>query len=117
VDNEIIKRPWGTYQVLLDGLKCKVKKIVVYPNENPSYQYHHKRAENWIIIEGVGKVRLDDKEFIVKSGDSVVVPLAKKHTIKNISKDNELLVFIEVQTGEYFGEDDIVRLEDNYGRI
>ena len=107
-------RPWGTYEVLLDDDNCKVKKIVVKPGENHSYQYHHKRAEDWFIVSGRGQVCLDDKIFEVAPGQNVHVPLLSKHTIKNTGDDE--LVFIEIQTGEYFGEDDIVRLEDKYGR-
>ena len=108
-------RPWGTYEVLLDDENCKVKKIVINPGEKPSYQYHHKRVEDWKIISGKGTVCLDDSEFEVSAGDIVSVPLLSKHTIRNIGKES--LVFIEIQTGEYFGEDDIVRLEDKYGRV
>jgi mannose-6-phosphate isomerase len=107
-------RPWGTYEVLLDDDNCKVKKITVSPEENPSYQYHHKRAEDWIIISGNGEVRLDDDVFSVFEGDRVRVPMMSRHTIKNCG--DEPLVFIEIQTGSYFGEDDVVRLEDKYGR-
>ena len=111
---EKTSRPWGTYEVLLDDENCKVKKITVHPGESPSYQYHHKRAEDWIVISGEGEVCLNDNVFSVKEGNSIHVPIMSKHTIKN--SGNEDLVFIEVQTGTYFGEDDIVRLEDKYGR-
>ena len=107
-------RPWGTYEVLLDDEDCKVKKIVVKPGQNPSYQMHYKRSEKWIIVSGQGKLRLDDTVKEVKPGDTIDVPVEAKHTI--INDTDEDLVFIEVQLGEYFGEDDIVRLEDKYGR-
>ena len=109
------RRPWGTYEVFYDGQDCKVKKIVIDPGQSPSYQFHHKRSENWIIISGEGTARIDDRFFVVTGGDSIFVPALAKHTISN-SHDSEPLVFIEVQTGTYFGEDDIVRLEDKYGR-
>ena len=112
---EKTQRPWGTYEVLLDDDNCKVKKISVKPGQSPSYQYHHKRAEDWIIIQGEGNVRLNEDSFSVAAGQSIHVPVLAKHSIKNTS-DSTDLVFIEVQTGEYFGEDDIVRLEDKYGR-
>ena len=112
---EKTERPWGTYEVLLDDDNCKVKKISVKPGESPSYQYHHKRAEDWIIIQGKGVVRLGGTKFEVFPGRSVHVPVLVKHSIKNTCQE-EMLVFIEVQTGDYFGEDDIVRLEDKYGR-
>ena len=110
----VTKRPWGTYEVLLDDDNCKVKKIIVNPGENPSYQYHHKRAEDWIFISGNGEVCINDKIINVTSESRIHVPVLAKHTVKNTG--NSKLVFIEIQTGKYFGEDDIVRLEDKYGR-
>ena len=111
---KIVKKPWGTYQNILDSESCKVKKIVVDPQHRPSYQYHHKRSEHWIIISGDALVTIDDKEKKYYSGEYVFVPIASKHRIQNIGSDE--LIFIEVQTGKYFGEDDIVRLEDDYNR-
>lgn len=112
---EIVERPWGTYENLLDSQLCKVKKIVVKPNENPSYQMHNKRAEIWVVVSGTGKVRLNDEIIEVKPNDSVFIPVGSKHTM--INDTSQPLIFIEVQTGTYFGEDDIVRLEDKYGRV
>jgi mannose-6-phosphate isomerase-like protein (cupin superfamily) len=109
------KRPWGTYTNLLDVDYCKVKTIEIKPGKQPSYQYHHKRSEHWIIVSGKALVTIEDEQFDVKSGDHVFVPRLAKHRIKNVSAD-EQLVFIEVQTGDYFGEDDIVRIEDDFGR-
>ena len=108
-------RPWGSYEVLLDDVNCKVKKIIIKPQQSPSYQYHHKRSEDWVIVSGVGKVRLDEREFTVSAGDRVHVPVLSKHAIQNTENEQDL-VFIEIQTGSYFGEDDIIRLEDKYGR-
>ena len=113
--NEFERRPWGTYEVLYDGADCKVKKIVVDPQQRPSYQYHHKRSESWTIVSGEGECTIEDAPLAVKCGDTIRVPVGVKHTIKNVS-ESVPLVFIEVQTGAYFGEDDIVRLEDKYGR-
>ncbi len=113
--NEIGVRPWGTYENLLDSSSCKVKVIKVMPGKQPSYQYHHKRAEHWVVVEGSGTVTVDGIERHVNPGDYVFVPLGSKHRIKNDS-EFDTLVFIEVQTGTYFGEDDIVRLEDDFGR-
>lgn len=107
-------RPWGSYIVLLDDENCKVKKIIINPNQAPSYQYHFKRNEHWIVIKGSGVLRLDDNEVPMKEGDSIYIPKLSKHQFKNTGDVD--LEFIEIQTGEYFGEDDIVRLEDNYGR-
>ena len=109
------KRPWGTYEVLYDGENCKVKKIVVSPGQSPSYQMHYKRSENWIIVSGEATARVNDEFIDLKKGDNIFVPSKVKHTICNNSEE-EPLVFIEVQTGTYFGEDDIVRFEDKYGR-
>ena len=111
---KIVKKPWGTYQNILDSENCKVKKIVVNSQHRPSYQYHHKRSEHWIIISGEALVTIDDKEKKCFSGEYIFVPTVSKHRIQNIGSDE--LIFIEVQTGEYFGEDDIVRLEDDYNR-
>ena len=108
------ERPWGSYENLLDSKDCKVKKIIILPNQRPSYQYHHKRTEVWVVVKGTGIVTIDDIESKVQEESVVIVPLGSKHRIKNTGKDN--LIFIEVQLGTYFGEDDIVRLEDDYER-
>ena len=107
-------RPWGTFENILDSESCKVKKIVILPNQQPSYQYHHKRTEVWVIVKGAGVVTIDDKAQEVRPQSVVVVPALAKHRIKNTGVEN--LVFIEVQLGTYFGEDDIVRISDDYGR-
>ena len=112
---EYERRPWGTYEVLYDAVDCKVKKLVIDPGQSPSYQYHHKRNEYWTVISGTGQVRLDNDIVDVAPGSNIFIPVTAKHTIMNTS-DSEPLVFIEIQTGDYFGEDDIVRLEDSYGR-
>jgi mannose-6-phosphate isomerase-like protein (cupin superfamily) len=108
-------RPWGSYTILLDENNCKVKKITIGVGQAPSYQYHFKRNEHWIVIRGSGTLILDDTQRELKEGDSVFIPKLSKHQFKNTG--NTDLEFIEIQTGEYFGEDDIVRLQDNYGRI
>ena len=107
-------RPWGRYEVLLDADYCKVKRLWVNPGHRPSYQYHYKRSEVWIIVQGEATVTLDDIEKIYQIGEVVNVPVGMKHRVEN--RKNEDLKFIEVQVGTYFGEDDIVRLEDDYGR-
>ena len=113
-NNEWEERPWGTYEVLYDGDDCKVKRIVVRPGQNPSYQYHHKRREHWIMISGTGKAKVNGELIPVSAGDVVDVATLVHHTIINDSEED--LVFIEIQTGTYFGEDDILSLEDKYGR-
>lgn len=108
------QRPWGFYTILLDQDNCKVKKIVINAGQAPSYQYHFKRNEHWIVTSGSGTLKLDDKEIQMKEGDSIFIPKLSKHQFKNTGEIP--LEFIEIQTGEYFGEDDIIRLEDKYGR-
>tara|TARA_Y100000310_G_C19942457_1_gene473162 strand:+ start:14 stop:373 length:360 start_codon:yes stop_codon:yes gene_type:complete len=108
------ERPWGTFENLLDVEYCKVKEIVIKKGGRPSYQYHYKRSEAWIIVQGEAVVTLDDIENIYQVGETVNVPVGMKHRVEN--RKNEDLKFIEVQVGTYFGEDDIVRLEDDYGR-
>jgi len=108
------ERPWGRFFVLHDEPSYKLKRIEVDPGGRLSYQYHHKRSEAWIIVEGTGVITLDgiDKEFT--KGQTVLIPQGVKHRIEN--KRQEKVVFIEVQTGSYFGEDDVVRIEDDYNR-
>lgn len=108
-------RPWGTFENLLDTEYCKVKQIVIEPGQAPSYQYHFKRSEVWTVVSGEGELKLNDEITKVVTGDVIQIPVEAKHQIKNSGK--EKLIFIEVQLGKYFGEDDIVRLEDNYGRV
>ncbi len=107
-------RPWGQYWVLEDADTYKVKRIEVNPGGRLSYQYHHKRAEVWTIVEGVGRITLDGEVKDYKAGELAIIPLGAKHRIEN--PFNEPLIFIEVQHGTYFGEDDIVRIEDDYNR-
>ena len=109
------QRPWGEFENLLDSPLCKVKQIIVKPNQSLSYQYHLQREEVWVIVQGSGEFKLDDQISLISSGSILNIPLKAKHQIKNTGPYD--LIFIEVQLGKYFGEDDIVRLEDNYGRI
>ena len=108
-------RPWGSYDVLVDEADHKVKQILVRPGKRLSYQVHARRSEHWFIVRGSGIVTLDDTRFDVAAGTAVDVPLGASHRIENTGLDD--LVFVEVQHGEYFGEDDIVRLEDDFGRV
>ncbi|MDP3946417.1 MAG: phosphomannose isomerase type II C-terminal cupin domain [Lutibacter sp.] len=108
------KRPWGEYWVLEDTPTHKVKRILVYPGGRLSYQYHHQRAEVWTMVSGVGRITLDGEIKDYKTGETALIPLGAKHRIENPFQ--EPLVFIEVQYGTYFGEDDIVRIEDDYQR-
>ncbi len=108
-------RPWGYYKVLADEPEHKVKRIVVYPGKRLSLQRHKRRAEHWYVLYGTGLVTLDDKKIELKAGHAVDIPCCSIHRIENPGK--EKMAFIEVQVGEYFGEDDIERLEDDFGRI
>ena len=92
----------------------KSKKIVVYPDKRLSYQSHQKRAEHWYIVSGKATVTLDDQDHELIAGQAIDIPRSAKHRIANYSDQN--MTFIEVQTGNYFGEDDIERYEDDYGR-
>jgi len=108
------QRPWGAYFVLEDQPTHKVKRIEVKPGERLSYQYHHKRSEVWTIVQGEARVTLNGVETDYTTGQVIQIPLKAKHRIMNIGQTK--LIFIEVQLGTYFGEDDIVRLEDDYQR-
>lgn len=107
-------RPWGEYFVLEDAPTHKVKRIIVKPGGRLSYQYHHHRAEVWTIVQGEAVITLDGVDEVYKKGQVAQIPLGAKHRIQN--QTNEDVVFIEVQLGTYFGEDDIVRIEDDYNR-
>ena len=111
---EFDRRPWGSYTVLEEDRGFKVKRIEVLPGKRLSYQKHAQRAEHWFVVEGVAKVTLDDKEITVRAGEAIDIPIGSAHRVENPGEEN--LVFIEVQRGNYLGEDDIVRLQDDYGR-
>jgi len=111
---EFDRRPWGTYTVLEEDRGFKVKRIEVLPGKRLSYQKHAQRAEHWFVVEGTAKVTLDDKEILVRAGEAIDIPIGAAHRVENPAEEN--LVFIEVQRGSYLGEDDIVRLQDDYGR-
>lgn len=108
-------RPWGCYFILEDEKTHKIKRIEVLPGKRLSYQLHQKRSEHWIIVCGRARITIDGKEVRLREGDHIDIPRKTPHRIANPGK--ELLVFIEVQRGEYFGEDDIIRLEDDFGRV
>lgn len=109
------KCPWGNFEVLYDGDDCKVKRITVDPNCRLSYQSHSQRSEIWVIVSGYGKFTMNDKESLVFPEMVMGIPQGAKHRIENVA-DHESLVFVETQLGTYFGEDDIIRFEDDYGR-
>lgn len=107
-------RPWGEYVVLEDEADAKVKRITVRPGKRLSYQRHQRRAEHWFVVAGTARVTLDGVEHQLHAGQAIDIPRGGAHRIANPGSDD--LVFIEVQVGDYFGEDDIERLEDDYGR-
>jgi mannose-1-phosphate guanylyltransferase len=110
-----VNRPWGTYTVLENGAGFKIKRIEVKPGGILSLQKHQHRCEHWVVVSGEAKVINDDKELIVKTNESTYIQAGHKHRLENVGET--VLVIIEVQTGGYLGEDDIIRLEDHYGRI
>lgn len=112
--SQIEVRPWGAYEVILDAKDCKVKRISVTPGQRLSLQYHEKRDELWQIISGEGSITVDDKIFKLYPQDSITIFRRQHHRIHNTGDKD--LVFIEIQTGGYFGEDDIIRIQDDYGR-
>lgn len=116
VDNspKFDRRPWGTFTVLDEGENFKVKRIEVLPGKRLSYQKHSQRAEHWFVVQGTAKVTLDDRDIEVKTGNAIDIAIGSAHRVEN--PGDELLVFIEVQRGDYLGEDDIVRLQDDFGR-
>ncbi len=109
-----VHRPWGTYTVLEEGLHFKIKRIVVNPNASLSLQMHHHRSEHWIVVSGMARVVNGQQELFVQTNESTYIPAGHKHRLANPGMLP--LVMIEVQSGEYLGEDDIVRFDDVYGR-
>jgi mannose-1-phosphate guanylyltransferase / mannose-6-phosphate isomerase len=109
-----VHRPWGTYATLKEESGYKVKRITVKPGESLSLQYHHQRAEHWVVVQGIAIVQIGEIEHRTEVGQYHYIPLKEKHRLTNIGKNE--LVLIEVQCGAYLGEDDIVRLADIYGR-
>ncbi len=115
VFHKTVHRPWGSFTILEDADDCKVKRLVIKPGQVLSLQLHHRRAEHWTVIQGVAKVRLGDEEFLLEANQSTFIPTETLHRLENPGEKDVHL--IEVQTGDYFGEDDIERLEDIYGRV
>ncbi|MFT5171353.1 MAG: mannose-6-phosphate isomerase [Candidatus Marinamargulisbacteria bacterium] len=106
--------PWGRWEVLLEETYCKVKRIIVQPGNRLSYQKHFKREEVWTIVQGIATITIGGTTSEYPEGSVIHIPLEAAHRIANTTKDP--VIFIEIQRGTYFGEDDIVRLEDDYGR-
>ncbi len=108
-------RPWGSYSSIDEGKHFKVKRITVKPGEKLSVQMHYHRAEHWVVVSGTALIRLGDSTKMLTENESIFIPIASVHSLENPGK--ALLELIEVQTGSYLGEDDIVRFEDRYGRV
>jgi mannose-1-phosphate guanylyltransferase/mannose-6-phosphate isomerase len=111
---EVGERPWGTYKVLLQGPRYKIKEITVNPGAALSLQSHNHRSEHWVVIEGLAKVTLEDKVEFLQENQSTYIPVRSKHRLQNPGIIP--LKIVEVQNGSYIGEDDIIRYEDIYGR-
>ena len=107
-------RPWGRYEILQESDAHKVKCIWVIPGKRLSYQRHQKRAEHWFIVSGNALVTINGIEKTISAGETIDIAIGDLHRIENIGVDD--VVFIEVQSGSYFGEDDIERIEDDFGR-
>jgi mannose-1-phosphate guanylyltransferase/mannose-6-phosphate isomerase len=112
--HQTVHRPWGSYSILDDAEDCKVKRLVVKPGQVLSLQSHKRRSEHWTVVRGTAKVRLGDREFLLNTNESTYIPAGTRHRLENPGSDD--VHVIEVQTGDYFGEDDIIRYEDIYGR-
>ena len=110
----VVHRPWGSYESIDTGVNFQVKHIVVKPGEKLSLQMHHHRAEHWVVVEGTALVTCDERQFLLQANESTFIPLGARHRLENPGKTP--LRLIEVQSGSYLGEDDIVRFEDTYGR-
>lgn len=115
IENRTMYRPWGSYTILAEGEGYKVKRITIKPGAKLSLQMHYHRSEHWTVISGTGKLTLDDKVVIFKENESTYIPIAVKHRLENPGQIP--LSIIEVQNGRYLGEDDIVRFDDEYGRL
>ncbi len=115
VSHPLVSRPWGHYDTVDKGERYQVKRITVLPGECLSLQLHYHRAEHWIVVSGTAKVVCGDKEMVLSENQSTYIPLGVKHSLSNPGKVP--LELIEVQSGAYLGEDDIVRFEDRYGRV
>lgn len=112
IDSDV--RPWGKYEVILEDKTYKIKRIFVNPGQRLSLQYHHQRSEIWTIVQGTALVTCGEEKISCTKGDFISIPVEKVHRLENTGTDE--VIFIEVQNGSYLGEDDIVRLDDDYNR-
>ena len=112
---ERTERPWGWYETVSEVAGNKVKRIRVHPGQQLSLQKHHRRAEHWVVVLGTARITLDERQFDLQTGQACDIAVGQVHRLSNLTA--EPVEIVEVQFGDYLGEDDIVRLEDNYGRI
>ena len=112
--HKLMHRPWGHYLSIQEGSNWQIKKIEVYPSAALSLQMHHHRSEHWIVVQGTARVEINKETKIISQNESAYIPLGSKHRLSNPGKIQ--LILIEVQSGDYLGEDDIIRFEDKYGR-
>jgi mannose-6-phosphate isomerase-like protein (cupin superfamily) len=108
------ERPWGWFEILFEEANLKIKRIMVKPGKRLSLQSHERRAENWVIIQGQALFTLDEKTFNLGPRQTGFIPEKTKHRMENPGQEN--LIFVEVQTGTYLGEDDIIRYQDDFNR-
>jgi len=109
-----VYRPWGWYEQRGEGHRFQVKYLMVKPGAKLSLQSHHHRAEHWVVVSGTAQVTIDDRTFLLTENESTFIPLGAKHRLANPGKVPALLV--EIQSGAYLGEDDIIRYEDDFNR-
>ena len=107
-------RPWGSFTCIEKGPSWQVKRLEIKPKASISLQMHHHRSEHWIVVEGIAKIEVDEKTSFLSKNESTYIPLGSKHRLSNPGE--ETLILIEIQSGDYLGEDDIVRFQDKYGR-
>lgn len=110
-----VNRPWGSYEVIQTQPNFQIKKISVNPGNRLSLQSHKYRSEHWFILSGSGQVQIDEQIIVIGAQESVFIPVGAKHRVKALGENK--LEFIEIQTGSTFDEDDIVRYEDDFGRV
>jgi len=113
-DNKI-KKPWGYFEVIKEEKGYKIKKVIVFPGKRLSLQKHKQRKEHWVVAEGIAKVIVGEKEFVLKQGEHCFINIGEKHRLENPEKS--VLEVIEIQLGDYLEEDDIERLEDDFNRV
>ena len=114
LNHKTIYRPWGNYNSIAKGSNWQVKKIIVKPNESLSLQMHNHRSEHWVVVSGTALVEINAEEKLLYKNESCYIPAGSKHRVSNNGQNP--LILIEVQSGDYLGEDDIIRFKDKYGR-